>query len=137
MIIDANNLVLGRIATTSAKKALMEEQVSIINCEKAVISGSKKEVLEKFKRRIKRGTPAKGPYYPKRADLLVRRSIRGMLPYKQEKGRKAFKRIRCYVGFPEKFKDKKIEIIKEADFSKSPSLKYIRVEELCKEIGKF
>jgi len=136
MMIDANNLILGRIATISAKKALMGERVDIINCEKAVITGSRREVLEKFKRRVKRGIPSKGPYYPKRADMLVRRSIRGMLPYKQEKGRKAFKRIRCYIGHPEKFKDKKIETVKKADFSKIPVLRYVRVGELCKEIGK-
>lgn len=134
MIINADNLILGRMATISAKKALMGENVDIVNCEKAVITGNKREVLEKFKERNKRGIPAKGPFYPKRADMFVRRSIRGMLPYKQEKGRKAFKKIMCYVGVPEKFKDKNIETIKKADFSKMPVLKYIRVGRICKEL---
>ena len=134
MIIDANKLILGRIATTSAKKALMGEKIDIINCENAVITGSKKDVLGKIRQRVKRGIPAKGPFYPRRADMFVRRSIRGMLPYKQEKGKKAFKMIMCYVGVPEKLKDKESKTIKSANFSKIPNLKYITVGEVCKEI---
>lgn len=63
MIIDANNLILGRIAAVSAKTALKGEDINIINCEKAVIVGSKQNVLERFKEKIRRGIPAKGPFY--------------------------------------------------------------------------
>ncbi|PIN72869.1 50S ribosomal protein L13, partial [Candidatus Woesearchaeota archaeon CG10_big_fil_rev_8_21_14_0_10_47_5] len=49
IIIDANNLVLGRLAARAAKLCLMGEKVSIINCEKAVISGNKKQLLEKWR----------------------------------------------------------------------------------------
>ncbi len=135
MIIDANDLILGRIATISAKKALTGEKVDIVNCERAVITGNKKDVLGKVKERSKRGIPSKGPYYPKRPDLFVKRSIRGMIPYKKDKGREAFRRIKCYVGVPEKFRNEKIETIKEAKFSKIPVLKYMRIKEICKEMG--
>ena len=37
MIIDAKNLVLGRMATVVAKEALLGEKIDIINCEKAVV----------------------------------------------------------------------------------------------------
>lgn len=136
MIIDANDLILGRIATVSAKKALTGEKIDIVNCEHAVIIGDKRSTLERFKEKRKRGTPAKGPFYPKRADLIIRRTIRGMLPYKQAKGREAFKKIKCHIGIPNEFKDKKIEVIKEADLSKVASVKYIKLGELCEEIGR-
>ncbi len=38
MIIDANNMILGRLASFAAKKALLGEKIDVINCEKAVIS---------------------------------------------------------------------------------------------------
>ena len=45
MIIDASNLILGRLATFVAKQALLGEQVFIANCEKSVISGDKANIL--------------------------------------------------------------------------------------------
>jgi len=65
-------------------------------------------------------------------DRFVRRCIRGMLPYKQEKGRKAFKRVMCYIGIPDEFKDKKTETIENCNVSKVPSLKYVYISEICK-----
>ena len=41
MIVDANNLVLGRMATHVAKELLKGEKVDIVNCEKVVVSGSR------------------------------------------------------------------------------------------------
>ena len=82
MIIDATNLILGRMAAFAAKKALLGEKVDIINCEKAVVSGSKRDVLARYKQKRER-TTIKGPFFPKVADRFVRRTVRGMLPYKQ------------------------------------------------------
>ena len=39
MIINADNLVLGRMAAIAAKQALLGEDVRIVNCEKAIITG--------------------------------------------------------------------------------------------------
>ena len=65
MIIDAKNMILGRIATVAAKQALLGEDVNVVNCELAVVSGRKKHVLEKYKKRENRGDPHHGPYLPK------------------------------------------------------------------------
>ena len=135
MIIDATDLILGRIAAFVAKKALLGEKIDIINCEKAVITGSKDFILSKYKQKRLRGVPLKGPYYPRMPDRFVRRTIRGMLNYKKPRGQEAFERIMCYIGIPENFKDKKAETIKKANISKVPSLNYMRVGELCKLLG--
>lgn len=135
MIINAENLILGRIATFAAKKALLGEEISVINCEKALMTGNKQQILAKYKQKNERGKPQKGPFIPKRADRFVRRTIRGMLPYKQEKGRKAFARVKCYIDVPEEFKDKKAEAIEKANIDKVPNLKYITVGTICKSIG--
>ena len=50
MIIDAENLVLGRLASFVAKQALLGENIDIINCEKAIVLGDKKEILNSYKK---------------------------------------------------------------------------------------
>ena len=133
MIINASDMILGRLASYVAKKALLGEKVDIVNCEKAVLTGNRKSVLADYKRRNERGSrPTKGPFMPKMPDRFVRRCIRGMLPYKQEKGIKAFKRVMCYIEIPDEFKDKQIETIDDFNVSKVPSLKYVYIGEICK-----
>jgi len=134
-LIDANNLILGRVASYVAKKSLNGEQFIIINCEKAVISGSKKTVFEIYKAKIDRGEPFKGPFFPKRPDMLFKRTIRGMLPYKQEKGRKALRRIKVFIGEPKLDNLPKPIDLKEMNVNKLKLSKYIKVGELCKLLG--
>ena len=136
MIIDATDLILGRMASYAAKKALLGEKIDIINCEKAVITGSRANIFERYTVKKELGrNPYKGPFYPKASDRIVRRTIRGMLPYKQEKGVKAFKSVMCYVGIPSKLKDQKAETIQKANVSKLKNYKYITVGEVAKHVG--
>lgn len=135
MIIDATDLILGRLAAFTAKKALLGEKIDIVNCEKAVVSGSKRDIIAKYKQKRARRTIRRGPFFPKTADRLVRRTVRGMLPYKQKKGSDAFKRVMCYKGIPESLSKEKIEIVKIANISKLPVFKYVKVGDICKELG--
>ena len=130
IVIDAQNLILGRLATFAAKQSLLGQEVRIINVEKAIVSGAKKTTLNETRQDMDRGTPAKGPFIPKQADRYVRRVIRGMLPYKQPKGSEAFKRVLCYVGVPDEFKEAKTTPLPFADAQKLPTLKYITIKEL-------
>ena len=136
MIIDGTNLILGRLASYTAKMALEGEQVIIVNSEKVVISGKKDNVYSRYKVKVDRGTPQKGPYFPKQAERLIRRTIRGMLPYRHERGKMAFKRVMCYLGVPEKYKNEKIETVKQADFSRLKTANFVRLEKLSVLIGK-
>lgn len=136
MIIDGSNLILGRLATFVAKKALEGEAITILNCEKIIITGNKKVLIQKFKERVDRGHPYHGPFFPKMPDRIVRRTIRGMLPYKQERGKKAFEKINCFIGIPENFKTQKIETVQSADASKLQTLNFITINDLSKFVGK-
>lgn len=133
--IDAKDLIVGRLASYAAKKALLGYGVTILNCESAVITGDKKYILNKYKQRRERGTPNWGPFFPRMCDRFVRRVVRGMVPYKRPKGKEAFKRVMCYVGVPDAFKEKKIISIPEAHVSKTKSLRYLTVKRICKEMG--
>ena len=133
IVIDAKNLILGRFSTYVAKQALLGEEVRVINCEKAIVSGKKATSIRETKETAIRGTPAKGPFIPKMADRYVRRVIRGMLPYKLTKGSVAYKRILCYVGEPEEFKDQAVTL-ESASFKKLPNLRFITIGEMIKNI---
>ena len=134
-IINANGLILGRVASVAAKASLLGEQVVIYNCEHAAISGTKRNILAKQKLRYDRGTHVKGPFYERTAHLFVKRTIRGMLPYKQEKGRKAFARIKCYQGVPKALAGQPAETVKGADASRLTSVSYITVHHLTRHLG--
>ena len=137
VIIDASNLILGRLASFAAKRALQGEEVVVFNAENAVISGTKANIVEEAMRRLKTRTLAaqyKAPTHPRRPDTYVRRVIRGMLPRKKPKGRTALKRVRVYIGIPDEYRDKSAVKIPGADAAKLRCA-YITVGELSEEIG--
>jgi len=133
MIIDGNDLILGRAAAFIAKNALLGEKIDLVNCEEIVITGNKKNIFAKYKRKSSMGVPSKGPFQPRRPDMFVKKVIRGMLPYKQFKGKQALKRIKCHIG-PESIKGE-AQTIKQASIDKVPNLKYVKVKEICRELG--
>ena len=134
MIIDATNLLLGRIGTKDAKAALNGEKVDIINSGKALISGDKKKIMAEYERKREMGIPSKGPYYHRRPEMLLKRSIRNMLPLRKTRGQEALKRIKCHRGTPESLKGKTADM-EGADKEKLPVAKYISIEEICKKLG--
>src|SRR3989338_3858892 len=135
MIIDAKNLVLGRVATVAAKKALQGIRVDIVNCEKAVITGNREQILKMYKHESDRGTHSRGPFMPKMADRFVKRAIRGMLPYKKAMGRKAFDSIKCHIGIPAGMKEQKAESMENIDVSKKQGVDFATVKEICNHLG--
>ncbi len=118
MIIDGEGLVLGRLASTVSKKLLSGERVTVINAEKIIISGNKDFAYQKYKQRLDRASISNprrmGPKYPRRPDDIFRRTVRGMIPYKQHKGREALKSLRVHVGVPSEFEKEEITVLSEA-----------------------
>ena len=55
-IVDASNLILGRMASYVAKKALDGKSMVVINAERAVISGTKERVVARAKLKLKTRT---------------------------------------------------------------------------------
>lgn len=134
-IIDAKNMILGRMATRVAKMAILGEEIVVVNCEKAYISGRPSLVKDKFQQRRDRGVPLRGPYISRSPDCLVRRTVRGMLPYKQEKGLLAYKRVMTYIGVPEKYSKEKLLSFNDCEISKLPTLKFVSLKDISRHIG--
>ncbi|MHA1310906.1 MAG: 50S ribosomal protein L13 [Candidatus Helarchaeota archaeon] len=138
-IIDATNLILGRMASIVAKRLLLGEKIVIINAEKAVISGKYHQIIESYKERLNIRTltnPLKGPFHPRKPDRIVRKTIRGMLPWKKPRGKKAFHNLRVYIGIPEKYQNNKLKLEKLDSASVSRlKEKYIHISDLAIQIG--
>jgi large subunit ribosomal protein L13 len=133
-IIDADGLILGRMATSIAKRLLNGEEITIINAEKAVLSGKKRSKLKDAIQFLSVGHPRMGPFHYRRPDRIVRKSVRGMLPFKQPKGKMAYKRLKVYMGVPNSIKDQKTETLPNAQ-AKKLTCPCFTISEFSKEIG--
>jgi len=130
-VIDADNVVLGRLASIIAKRLLDGEEITVVNCEKALVLGSRDQILADYLHKRKRGSQRKGPYYPKKADRIFKRTVRGMLPYQKPRGREALKRLKVHIGTPPELKDEVFEQV--AKITKLPRTS-IRLGEISKRL---
>jgi len=131
-VIDASGAVLGRMASIVAKRLLKGEEIAIVNAEKAIILGDEQRVKQEYREKREIGTQRKGPFFPRMPHMIVKRTIRGMLPYQQPKGREAMKRLKCYIGVPDEYKDANMERV---GIPEKKPYKYITVEELSRYLG--
>ena len=128
-VIDATDARLGRMATHAAKAALEGKHVVIVNCEEAVITGRKEDILNNYIQKREWGRPTKGPFWPRNPDRFVRRIVRGMLPYKTARGRDAYERVMCYAGVPKEFEGKGVAL------ENSQAMRRMKIKDLCRLLG--
>tara|TARA_Y100000310_G_C20686881_1_gene819582 strand:- start:399 stop:797 length:399 start_codon:yes stop_codon:yes gene_type:complete len=124
MIINAENAVLGRLASYTAKQVLQGKEVIIVNSEKAIIVGNEKNIVDHYlENKARGGSGLMGPFVHSGSEKILKRTIRNMLPYTKERGIKALKRVKCYIGIPKEYEDKKM--IKSGKGRKGISLERI------------
>ncbi|MBE0521081.1 MAG: 50S ribosomal protein L13 [Candidatus Methanoperedenaceae archaeon] len=133
-VIDANNLILGRMASAVAKRILEGEKINIVNAEKAIISGRKVATYDRYKQYADRGRDF-GPYFPKRPDQIVKRTIRGMIPYKRAGGKEAFKNLKVFIGVPGELSQQETSTIENANISRLSTINYTVLGEMSKKLG--
>jgi large subunit ribosomal protein L13 len=143
-LFDATDKILGRFCSQVAKKALLGEYVVIINAKDSIISGTKRDIHEKFLAKLNISTatnPLRGPFHERRPDTFMRRVIKQMLPRKKVRGKEALKRVHVYISdIPERFKNRyqnliPSEVYKAEKTRLSYYNKYITLENLCTRIG--
>jgi large subunit ribosomal protein L13 len=133
-VIDAKGLILGRMASIVAKRLLEGESIEIVNAEGAVISGKRKQVIKERKEFLKIGGPKTGPFHYRKPNAIVRRTVRGMLPYRKSRGRNAYRRLIVHIGVPRELDGVEAEIIDDAHVDLLGG-RYITVGEIAKNIG--
>ncbi len=135
-IINAEGHVLGRLSSIIAKRLLNGEKIVVVNAEKAIITGDKYMVFERYKRKYDRGSKEKGPYFPRHPEKIFKRTVRGMLPWKSRRGRDAFRRLRVFIGVPEELKDKNFEVVEDALFERvCKTDKFVTLKEVSEYLG--
>lgn len=133
-VINADGLILGRMASIVAKRLLKGEIIDIVNAEKTVVSGKRLFHINKRKEFLNVGGRNRGPIHWRQPHRIVRRTIRGMLPYRKRKGRDAFGNLKVHIGVPDEFERSVFDTISEADYRRLRN-RYVTVGEIAKTIG--
>jgi large subunit ribosomal protein L13 len=119
-------------------KLLLEgNQVTIVNAEKAMLSGDRHKTINRFKEDLEISSatnPIHGPFHPRRPDRILTKMVRGMVPKRKSSGIEAFKRLRVYIGVPDQLKNSKMELFEDSKIRK-PSFYYISIGDVAGEIG--
>lgn len=134
-LIDGKDLVMGRLGSLVAKRLLLGESIRIINCKDVVILGRKSYLVEKYKAKLSNKVVKQGPYYTRSPADIVKRAMRNMLPYKNQRGIDAYRRLKCYNSTPSILKNDKVETIEGAKLDNDTILYYTKVEEISKVLG--
>jgi large subunit ribosomal protein L13 len=144
LLIDARNKILGRFCSQIAKKALLGHNIVVINAKDAIISGNKEDIHQKYLARLNVKTatnPRRGPFWPRRPDVLMKNVIKKMLPRKIFRGQDAISRVHVYIGeIPARYSSKYQKLIPEELPNTNRTRlsyynKYITLENLCMRIG--
>ena len=137
IVVDGSDLIAGRLCSNVSKLLLKGSRVSIVNCEKIMISGKRSNIVEEYKNFLKIASiihPKHGPFHPRRPDTIISRMVRGMLPRDKPSGQAAHKRLRAYIGVP-----KEIKSFDKIQFDNSKIRRsnayYVSMAELGRTIG--
>jgi large subunit ribosomal protein L13 len=134
-VINGEGLILGRTASLVAKRAIQGETIALVNAEKMIISGSRARVLATYGLKRSRGSREGGPFFPRRPDHIVKRTIRGMLPYKRPHGADAFKRVKIYVGVPGELSGMEMESLEEAHIDRLNNPQFVTLAAVSTFLG--
>jgi large subunit ribosomal protein L13 len=132
-VIDADGHVMGRLSSKVAERLLKGEEIVIVNAEKAIITGKREMVFGEYKQKKDRGKIMRGPFYPRRADLILKKTVKGMIPFKTSTGRDAYRRLKVYVGVPKEYATARLE---KVDIAMRPRTdKYVRLGDVSAYLG--
>jgi large subunit ribosomal protein L13 len=139
LVLDADSLVLGRLASVVAKLLSLGVKVHVVNVEKAVLTGDKKRVINGYKLLFNVKTH-KNPYRhgihrPRNPVTLFKRTVRNMLPKDPNQRLKMLKNVKAYIGLPPEFKDSVIVKAVDLSITTRKAFKYITLAELAKALG--
>lgn len=136
MIINAEGLVAGRLASKVAKETIKGETVVIVNASKVILVGKETAILPKFKQRVEakvKSNPHYGPKYDRIPSKMLRKMIKGMLPNKKRTSERLLKQIKVYNEVPKNFNLDKVETLEKLKFNQRNES--MTLEEVAKKLG--
>jgi large subunit ribosomal protein L13 len=135
--VDGTNQIAGRLCSHVAKLLKNGNRVSIVNSENIMLSGTRKMVIEEYRKYLEISSitnPKFGPFHPRRPDTMTTKMVRGMLPKNKPSGEASLKRLRVYLGVPNELKSKKTTQFEDAKIRK-PAPYYTSLGELGRMVG--
>lgn len=137
IVVDATNCIAGRMCSHVSKLLLEGNRVTIVNAEKAMLSGNRYMTIDSYKEHLEINSvtnPIHGPFHPRRPDTILSKMVRGMVPKRKPDGVGAFKRLRVYMGVPEDMRGANMKSFDDSKITK-PESYYISIGEVAKQIG--
>ena len=138
IVVDGTNLIAGRLASNVAKLLRKGNRVTIVNCDKIMMSGKKFSIIGEYEEFLKINSIINykhGPKHPRRPDTIISRMIRGMLPFEDKpSGKTDFARLRTYIGVPKEVKGLEKIQFENSKITRLPS-RYTTMAELSRYIG--
>jgi len=138
IVVDATNHIAGRLASNVAKLLMQGHRVSVVNCEKIMMSGTRSNQIKEQREFLEINSIINykhGPVHYRRPDTLMAKMIRQMLPYdRKPSGKEAHQRLRTYIGSPQEIKSLEKIQFEKALIRKTAS-NYTALGELCRIIG--
>ena len=137
IVVDATNCIAGRMCSHVSKLLLQGNRVTVVNAEKAMLSGNRYSTIGLYKEHLEINSvtnPIHGPFHPRRPDTILSKMVRGMVPKRKPSGMEAHRRLRVYIGIPEEMKSAKMESFADSKITK-PEAYYISVGEIAKQMG--
>jgi len=138
IVVDATNHIAGRLASNVAKLLTQGNRVSVVNCEKIMLSGTRANHIKEARDFLKINSvihPKHGPVHYRRPDTIMAKMIRGMLPYgKKPSGKESHQRLRTYIGSPRELSGFEKIQFKQAKITKSAA-NYTTIGDIAKIIG--
>jgi large subunit ribosomal protein L13 len=134
--IDGSGLVLGRLSSWIAQELMAGQQIIVVNSEKIIVSGRRRFLIEDRLQKRARAThtnPTRGPFYPRFPDRILRRTVRGMLPWKKSTGRNAYKNLQAFIETPKHLEGKNFISVKAA--STTPTGEFHELGNISRSIG--
>ena len=138
IVVDATNHIAGRLSSNVAKLLLQGHRVTVINCEKIMMSGTRSNQIQEYREFLEINSIINvkhGPVHYRRPDTIMAKMIRQMLPFdRKPSGKLAFQRLRTYIGAPKETKPiEKIQF--EKALIKREASNYTTLAEICRVIG--
>ena len=138
IVVDATDHIAGRLSSNVAKLLRQGNRVSIVNCEKIMLSGTRSNIIKEYREFLEINSIINykhGPVHYRRPDTIISKMIRGMLPHdRKPSGKEDYKRLRAYMGSPKELKSLEKIQFKKAKIKKTAS-NYTTMAELCRVIG--
>jgi len=138
IVVDATNHIAGRLSSNVAKLLLQGHRVTVVNCEKIMMSGTRSNQIQEYREFLEINSIINykhGPKHPRRPDTVIARMIRGMLPYEDKpSGKTDLSRLRTYIGVP-----KEVKGLEKIQFEKAKirhdTSRYTTMAEISRYIG--